>query len=75
MYKIGANLLFKIPGSRLQGMKNLLTSAIWGVPYAQVAEDSHRSSLADISVNAEEMDVATPAANKSLNKEGRCIIS
>ncbi len=57
-------------------MKNLLTSAIWGVPYAQVAEDNHRSSLADISVNAEEMDVATPGvANKSLNKEGRCVIS
>jgi hypothetical protein len=56
-------------------MKNLLTSAIWGVPYAQVAEDNHRSGLADISVNAEEMDVATPAANKSLNKEGRCVIS
>jgi hypothetical protein len=57
-------------------MKNLLTSAIWGVPYAQVAEDSHRSGLADISVNAEEMYVAPPAAaNKSLNKEGRCVIS
>jgi hypothetical protein len=57
-------------------MKNLLTSAIWGVPYAQVAEDNHRSSLADISVNAEEMYVAPPAAaNKSLNKEGRCVIS
>jgi len=27
-------------GSRLQGMKNMISSAVWGVPYAQVVEES-----------------------------------
>jgi hypothetical protein len=58
----------------LEGVKNLLTSAIWGVPYAQVAEADRTSSLADISVNGEP-EVVTSPANKSINREGRCVIS
>jgi hypothetical protein len=55
-------------------VKNLLTSAIWGVPYAQVAEDGQAAAgLADMSMNGEEEAMA--GANKSLNKEGRCVIS
>jgi hypothetical protein len=58
----------------LEGVKNLLTSAIWGVPYAQVVEPGSTFSLADISVNGEPEAVASPA-NKSINREGRCVIS
>ena len=63
---------------RLQGVRNLLTSAIWGVPYAQVMEEgrSPAASLADMSMNGEDELAATTPTNRSMSKEGgRCVVS
>jgi len=33
--------------SRLQGVKNMLSSVVWGVPYAQVVEEEHSATAND----------------------------
>ena len=49
--------------SKFAGVKNIITNAVWGVPYAKVVEDL------DISVNEPELE------NESTKSEGNCVIS